>query len=102
MPKESPKRRAERLALYQGFVESGQTVTEFSRELGTSYWRVKAAVRKTESEQQRGGSIREVALPGIGGNGEYAVMLRSGRELRVPAHFSEKRVRQLIEILETC
>lgn len=101
MPKESPKQRTERLALHRAYSESGQTITEFSRERGTSYWRVKAAVRKTEAELQRGGDFQEVALPALDG-GEYAVTLRSGRELRVPAHFSEKRVRQLIGILETC
>jgi len=35
-------------------------------------------------------------------SGEYVVTLRNNRELRIPEHFSEKRVRQLIELLETC
>jgi hypothetical protein len=64
-------------------------------------WKVKHAVRKSESELQPGSGIQEVALP-AGSSGEFAVTLRSGRELRVPVHFSEKRVRQLIAILETC
>lgn len=102
MPKENPKQHAERLALHQSYSESGQTITEFARERGTSYWRVKAAIRKTEGELARGGAFQEVALPALGGGGEYTVILRSGRELRVPAHFSEKRVRQLIGILEAC
>ena len=101
MPKETPKQRAARLVLHQAYSESGQTITEFARERGTSYWRVKAAIRKTEGELQGGGGFQEVALPAMEG-GEYVVTLRSGRELRVPAHFSEKRVRQLIGILETC
>ena len=102
MPKESPKQRTERLALYQSYMESGQAITEFSRERGTSYWRVKSAIRKTEAEQKRGGgSFQEVSLPVLGG-GEYSVTLRNGRELRIPGHFSEKRVRQLIEIIESC
>lgn len=101
MPKENPKQRAERLALHRSYSESGQTITEFARERGTSYWRVKAAVRKTEVELGRGSGFQEVALPALGG-GEYTVTLRSGRSLGIPAHFTEKRVRQLVEILETC
>ena len=103
MPKENPKQRGERLSLHQAFSESGQTITEFARERGTSYWRVKSAIRKSEAELERGGGggFQEVSLPSSG-SGEYAVTLQSGRELRVPAQFSEKRVRQLIGILESC
>ena len=102
MPKETPNQRRERLGIYQLFSESGQTITEFSRERGLTYWKVKAAVRKTEVEGNNGSGFREVALPEAAGTGDYAVTLRNGRELRVPAHFSEKRVRQLVEILESC
>jgi len=101
MPKENPKQRSERLSLHQAFSESGQTITEFARERGTSYWRVKSAIRKSEVELRRGGDFQEVSLPSSGG-GEYSVTLQNGRELRVPAQFSEKRVRQLIGILESC
>ena len=102
MPKESGKQRVERQGLYQAYTESGQTIAEFSRERGTSSWRVRSAIRKTESEQKRnGGGFQEVSVSGISG-GEYSVTLQNGRELRVPVHFSEKRVRQLIEILESC
>jgi|GEM_PF-2075615 len=107
MPKENVEQRGQRLSLYQSYVESGQTIAEFARERGSTAWRVKWAVRKTEAEQkQNGNGFSEVAtMPtgsfGVGG-GEYSVTLRNGRELRVPAHFVEKRVRQLIGILETC
>jgi hypothetical protein len=101
MPRESSNQRKERLSLYQSYTESGQTITEFSRERGTSYWRVKSAIRKTEAELQRGGEFQEVSLP-VSGSGEYSVRLKNGRELEIPAQFSEKRVRQLIGILETC
>jgi len=46
--------------------------------------------------------FREVALPATSGAGEYVVTLKNGRELRVPTLFSEKRVKQLIDILERC
>ena len=102
MRKETPKQRTERQGLYQSYTESGQSIAEFSRERGTSSWRVRAAIRKTESEQKHdGGGFQEVSVSGIAG-GEYSVTLQNGRELRVPVHFSEKRVRQLVEILETC
>ncbi len=104
MPRETPKGRGERLAMYEAFTESGQTLTEFGKERGITYWRVKSAVNKTEAELQKGSSFKEVSLPGpiVGSGGEYSVTLRNGRELQIPAHFTEKRVRQLIEILETC
>jgi hypothetical protein len=101
MPKESPKARQERLSLCASYGESGQTVTEFIRELGISYWRLKSALKKTERES--GAGFQELSVAGgLPGGGEYTVMLRGGRELRLPVHFIEKRVRQLVEILETC
>ena len=100
MPKETSKQRTERLALHQSFIESDQTMSEFARERGLTPWKVKHAVRKSEAEQPSIAGIQEVSLP-LGG-GSYSVTLRNGRELCVPAHFSEKRVRQLIAILETC
>lgn len=101
MPRESAKGRIERLAMYQSFIESGQTIAEFSRERGTTPWKVKSAVRKSEAESASGSGFQEVSLAPVGG-GEFVVTLRNGRELRVPVYFSEQRVRQLIIILETC
>jgi hypothetical protein len=86
--------------MYQAYSESGQTPTEFARERGTSYWKVKSAIRKTESESAS--PFQEVSVGGAIAGAEYRVTLRNGRELNVPAHFSEKRVRQLIGILESC
>ena len=100
MPKEGTQARAQRLRIHQKFTESGQTIAEYARERGLTAWKVKHAVRKSEAESA-GGVVQEVVLP-LGGGGEFTVTLRSGRELRVPPHFSEKRVRQLIAILETC
>lgn len=106
MPRETASGRQARLLLYRSFTESGQTMTDFARERGTTYWKVKSAVKKSELEAGGRSSalFQEVALPASAdvGGGEYAVMLKNGRELRIPAHFTEKRVRQLVEILETC
>lgn len=105
MPKESQSGRAARLTLYRAYTESGQTMTEFAKERGTTYWRVKAAVKKSELEAGGRASalFQEVPLPAAGlSPGDYTVTLRNGRELVIPAHFTEKRVRQLVEILESC
>lgn len=105
MPKETASGRQARLSLYRAFTESGQTMTEFARERGTSYWKVKAAVKKSEGEAggRTASLFKEVPLPATElGASEYTVLLRNGRELRIPAHFTEKRVRQLVEILESC
>jgi hypothetical protein len=101
MQRESAEGRTQRLEIYQSYIESGQTVAAFSRERGTTPWKVKSAIRKSESEAGNGSGFQEVSVP-AGGSGEFVVTLRNGRELRVPPYFSEKRVRQLITILETC
>ena len=99
MRKETAKKRSERLQLYQLYRESGQTLSEFSRERGVTYWKAKSAVKRTETEGSQ--PFQELVVPS-GISGEYVVTLRNNRELRIPEHFSEKRVRQLIELLETC
>jgi hypothetical protein len=101
MPKETEAKRQDRRALYEAYQASGQNLSEFSRERGISYWRAKAAIRKTEAERSAGAEFQELALP-TGHGAEYTVKLRSGREIRLPPYFSEKRVRQLVEILEAC
>lgn len=101
MPVETSSKRAGRQRLYQEFMESGQSMREFSIERGVAYWVLKGAIKKTEAKSGSDG-FREVALPATGGAGEYVVSLKNGRELRVPTLFSEKRVRQLIDILERC
>jgi hypothetical protein len=103
MPKETSAERTERLGLVQAYQESGQSYAEFGRERGVSPWKVRHAVRKTEQEGG-GNPFTEVSAAAgiVGGGGSFQVMLRNGRELSIPAHFSEKRVRQLIGILESC
>jgi hypothetical protein len=103
MPRETQQQRSARLTLYQAYTESGQTIAEFSRERGTTPWRVRHAIRKAEGEASGKSGFQEVAVAAqIDGSAEYGVTLKNGRELRIPAHFTEKRVRQLVEILETC
>lgn len=102
MPRETDQQRTARQVLYQAFTESGQTVAEFSRERGTTPWKVKHAVRKTEGERNGKHGFHQVTTAGFESPGDFTVTLQNGRELRIPTHFSEKRVRQLIEILEAC
>ena len=102
MPKETSQQRSARLTLVQAYQESGQSYSEFSRERGITPWKIRHAVRKTE--QEGGAPFSEVSVTPLlsGGGGDFQVTLRSGRELTIPAHFSEKRVKQLIGILESC
>ena len=102
MPRESQSQRAERLSLVQAYQESGQSYSEFSQERGITAWKVRHAVRKTEQEGG-GKAFSELSVgPLLGGDGAYQVILKNGRELSIPSHFSEKRVRQLIGLLESC
>lgn len=77
--------------------ESGLSLKDFSEERGLSAWALRSWCKRTEDA---GGAFVEVSLPGAGA--EYAVVLRNGRELKVSGSFSEKRVRQLIAVLEQC
>lgn len=96
---ESTTRKEKRLELYGAYRESNQTVAEFCRERGESLWRVRTAIRRTEEESS--GNFEEVTLP-TGDGGSYRIRLLNGRELSVPQYFNEKRVAQLIRVLETC
>ena len=103
MPKENSSQRLERVALVQTYRESGQTIAEFARERGSTPWKIRYAVRRTEKEEEKISGFQEIAVPLSGSSvSDYSIVFRSGRELRIPAHFSEKRVRQLIEIVESC
>ena len=102
MRKENSQQRAERVKLVEAYRESGQSYAEFSRERGITSWQIRKAVRDTETEVVGSKGFQEIAVTGSTGSDEYRVILRNGRELNLPVHFSEKRVRQLIEILESC
>ena len=98
MRRESEDNRRARELLYQSFKESGLNMSAFSRERGVPFWKVRGAVKKSEAATE--GAFREVFLPVATGSLEYTVILRSGRELRIPRGFSAEQVAVLVEILE--
>ena len=103
MRKETESERQSRLHLHQDYVESGQSIKAYCTERGLTYWRTKHAIKKTAAESEPGGNFQEVALPKvIQSNAGYVLRLRSGHALEIPALFNEKRVRQLVEVLEQC
>jgi len=80
------------------YEQSGLSLKEFSRERGLSEW----SVRQWRKRSAGGiGEFVEVTLPSSGA-APYSVLLRNGRELRLGSTFSEKRVEQLVEVLERC
>ena len=79
------------------YEESGLTIKDFSKEAGVSAWSIKDWRKKFRIESD---TFVELACPSIGA--EYSIVLSNGRELRVSGSFSEKRVKQLIGVLEEC
>lgn len=98
MRRESEENRRAREMLYQSFKESGLNMSAFSRERGVPLWKVRGAVKKSETATE--GVLREVFLPVATSNVEYTVILRNGRELQIPRDFSAEQVAVLVEILE--
>jgi transposase-like protein len=97
MRKIKRKGAAEWRQLVAEFGESGLTVKDFCEERGINTWTLRDWRRRIEAQE---GGFVEVTLPGAGA--EYSVVLGNGRELKVSGSFSEKRVRQLIAVLEQC
>ena len=97
MKKGKPKGASEWRQIVALFDESGLSLKEFCEERGINTWTLRDWRKRVAAES---GSFVEVALPAAGA--EYAVILRNGRELKVSGSFSEKRVRQLIAVLEQC
>lgn len=97
MRKKAKKSQEDWRQIIQEYEESGLTLKEFSKERGVNTWSLRDWRKRLGSKT---GAFVEVALPG--GGAEYSIQLRNGRELRVSGAFSEKRVRQLIEVLERC
>ena len=96
------KRKTKRTAAEWGrivaeYQESGLSLKDFCSERGLTPWTLRSWCKRTEGE---GSNFVEVALPAAGA--EYSVILRNGRELKVSGSFSEKRVRQLIAVIEQC
>ena len=79
------------------FEESGLSVKDFCEERGINTWNLRDWRKRTGGPESK---FVEVALSA--GGAEYSVVLRNGRELKVSGSFSEKRVRQLIAVLEQC
>ncbi len=109
MSKSTEQEYAARLALYESYRASGQTVKDFSRECGVEENKVKYAVRvhsvkrspaRAEAEPC---AFREIPVkPFSGGSAEYTVVLANGRFLKVPPQFEEQSLRKLMEVLEAC
>ena len=103
------KRDAGYNKLYLRWKASGKNGVAFCRESGISYWTLRTAIKKekgvTEKHRRRAvpPRFREIQLPlSVGGINGYNVTLRNGRELNIPEHFNEGRVRLLLGILESC
>ena len=99
MATHSEKIRAKWLSAYRAYEGSGLAVKDFCRERGVNYYTFKGWQQRFDKEG--GGEFRELAATG-GHESSYAVVLRNGRELRLSAGFSTARVRQLVELLESC
>lgn len=95
--KKAQERRAHWQRVYREYCESGLSIREFSDERRVSYWSLKAWAKRFESE---GRKFIEIGVPLA--SPEYTLVLRNGRELRIPGLFSEKRLRQLIGVVEEC
>jgi hypothetical protein len=87
------------LGVYRAYEGSGLTVRDFCRERGVNYYTFKGWQQRFGKEE--GGGFREL-VPVAGDEASYSVVLRNGRELRLGAGFSAARVRQLVELLESC
>ena len=94
------KVRQKWLADYRAYEASGLSPKEFCAERRLSYWSFKGWQQRFQKEQ---GSepFRELAVS-AGVEANYSVVLRSGRELKLSGGFSPARVRQLVEVLESC
>jgi len=97
MRKVDVERQARWRRIYQEFRASGQSCRKFSAERRIPNSNLKYWARKFESEQS---AFVEIAAPTAAA--EYTLVLRNGRELRIPGMFSEQRLRQLIAVVEAC
>jgi uncharacterized lipoprotein len=86
--------------IYQAFQESGLACKDFCRERGVNYYTFRDWSRRFAKDAPRRSAFVEIGLPVA--TQEYTIVLKGGRELRVAGGFSAARVRQLIELCETC
>ena len=92
--------RTKWLQLYRAFEENGQTTQAFCAERGVNYYTFKGWQQRFNKECS--GAFREIPIATAGSEAAYSVVLRNGRELRLGVSFSERRVRKLIEIHDSC
>ena len=83
-------------AVHEEFSSSGLSIKEFCAERKINYHTFKGW-QKQFAKENKGAFLEVATLPS---SASYAVVLRSGRELRVSGSFSEARVRQLIRVCE--
>ncbi len=107
MRAETSEERLERQSLYESYRRSGQSLALHSREVGTTPWKIRQAVKKTELEGKSKAGFKELSVPLVGSVGlkseeEIGIILRNGMELRVPSLISEVRLLDLLRILSTC
>lgn len=100
MSVETEEQKRTRLQIYESFKDSGESIKCFARTNGLTEWKVRTAIRKTESETGLG-SFQELNISGIS-ESSYEVELANGRVLRLKGMFSTKRVEQLLKVLEQC
>jgi len=75
----------------------------FSRMLGIPFWKLRAAIKRTQSETASpDGGFQEIMTIHATVTSEYTVVLRNGRALKIPSTFNEKSVARLVEVLERC
>jgi hypothetical protein len=87
------------LGVYREFEASGISIRDFCAERGLNYSTFRDWQRRFSKESREAGFV-EMALPVS--SCAYTLILRNGRELRLSASFSPPRLRQLIEVLESC
>ncbi len=103
MRRETEEKISVRRQLCQEYQNSGESMSCFSRAKGIPFWRLRAAIKKTESETAfPGSSFQEIMTIPLTGGSEFTVVLRNGRALKIPATFNEKSVAQLVTVLERC
>ena len=93
------ERRKRWRSLYDLYKGSGASSRGFCAERGVNYYTFREWQQRFDREVV--GDFRELAVPTVP-ELQYSVVVKSGRELRLGAVFSETVVRKLIELLESC
>ena len=104
MRRETEENGSLRRQLCRDYQESGESMSAFSRTKGIPFWKLRAAIKKTESETTSPSSNFQeiITIPARVAASEYAAVLRNGRVLKIPATFEDHCVRRLVAALEGC